>query len=130
MTRIDRCALALAAMTLVAAGSARAQPKAPDAKDLQCLVTTFIMADSKEDQIKQAGALGAFYYLGKIEGRSPGADLDKPIIELAGKLTAEDIKAYGERCGAELKAEGQSVQALGERLQKAATDAAAAKPPT
>jgi hypothetical protein len=128
MTRIDRCAMALAGAALLAAGSARAQPKAPDPQDLQCLVVTFIMADSKDEGTKAAGALGAFFYLGKIQGKTPGADLDKPIMDLAGNLSANDIKAYGERCGAELKAEGQAVSALGQRLQKAGQGPAAPAP--
>ena len=129
MIGIGRVAAATAVLALLtAATGARAQSKAPDAEDLQCLVVTFIMADSKDEGTKTAGALGAFYFLGKLQAKTPNADLDKPILDLAPKLTAETIKTFGERCGAELKAESQAINALSERLQKAGQ--AQTAPPT
>jgi hypothetical protein len=79
------------------------------------------MADSKDEATKNAGALSAFFYWGKIQGRSPNAALDKLIVDFASKLGEADTEALTKRCGADFKAEIESMSALGARL--AAADA-------
>jgi hypothetical protein len=117
-------AAALTTAILAMAPQARAQP-AVDPADLQCLVFSFALADSKEETARSAGSLAAFYFLGKIDGKTPGANLDDPIIALAKTLKPEDVQKYATRCGAELQGRGKSISELGERLQKAA----ASEPP-
>lgn len=124
-----RTALALATtLAFATASTAQAQTATLDPNDLKCLVFSFVLANAKEEQTKTAGALAAFYYLGKIDGRSPGVSLDGPIVDVAKDLKPEDVQAMSARCGAELQTRGQSISALGARLTKMSADQQQAQP--
>lgn len=122
----------LAAGTAMSA-AAPAAAAAPDPKDIECLVFTYMVASSSNQSEANAGALGAFYFLGKIDGTSPGADLDGPVAASFTGLKQGDLDALGKRCFAELQSRSAKVTAMGAQLQKlspppAATAAPAAPP--
>jgi len=105
-----------AAAALLAAGAARAAEPSP--ADVRCITVAFLLAGSaKDDNVKQAAVVSSFYFLGKVDGSAPGADLEAKIRDVATKLTQADAMADAKRCGAELQSRGLEIQALGERLK-------------
>jgi hypothetical protein len=58
------------------------------------------------------------YFLGRIDGRSPHADLEALIAREAGKMTASELKAAASRCGTEFSARGVKVTKISKDLAR------------
>jgi hypothetical protein len=87
------------------------------AADLRCLAIAFNMAGSQDAQLSQAGALAAYYYLGKIDGRAPAIDLEDAIRRSSSSPSAGQFAAEAQRCGDELQTRGREITDIGLRLQ-------------
>jgi hypothetical protein len=123
-----RIVILAAAAGLLAAGGARAAE--PSAADVRCITIDFLLAGSaKDDNVKQAALLSSFYFLGKVDGAAPGADLEGKIREVAAKLTQADAVADAKRCGDELATRGREIEALGERLKSGSAPTTPVTPP-
>lgn len=123
--RLVTTAAALALMT----GSATAQsPEISPAnmRDVECLAIMAVLGGSiEEGSTEQMGAVGGMmYYLGRLEGRTPGTDwlayfttyLQSPNIE-------KNLEPHYERCGQEMIDKGASLVQFGDMIE---TKAAAA----
>ena len=100
-------------LMLAAAPAANYAPN--DIADARCLAVFALMADGSEPAIKQAGAFGTIYFVGKLVGRNPKIDLE--AILRAGAPDAEkNITSYRQTCGAELQAVGQKMTIAGQSL--------------
>lgn len=113
-------AFALAALT-IAATCARADDTNDD---VRCLaLAAAITADPNVDANgKSAGQMVAFYYLGRLDGRTPGIEIKSRFIEQAkviGAMPPDAIKAQAEACGVALGARGKELQDLGDALKAA-----------
>jgi hypothetical protein len=116
-------ALVLAAM----ATPALAQAISPtDRADMQCFVVTAVLAgQSEEGSPEQAGlATGMLYFLGRLEGRSPGTDWMQALADFI--LTPDDATLWAEieshevRCLGIIENRGQALTAWGETVAAAA----------
>lgn len=110
-------------MTMLLAASlpmlaAAAPPGAEDRADVRCLVVAYHLAGNEDKEISQAGILISQYYLGRLDGRSPGLDLEAAIEAETKGMDDAQMKALLERCGAEVEKRGKDVEALGTRLEK------------
>jgi len=119
--------LSMAAVLALATPAAAQDQATRD--DVRCLVLTFMMAGSANAQTQQQGFMGALYYLGKLDGRSPGLDLETRLRAEMPKMTPDQIKAEAPRCGQELIVRGQQVTAMGARLKDLQTPGAAPAAP-
>jgi hypothetical protein len=109
-------ALAALASALSFSASARAQDDAQSA-DVRCLIVTIkVMAAANTDEIKSSTLAGAMYFMGKLDGRQPGFDLESAVVTQLGTMKPEDIGREGQRCGAELQTRGASLQQIGNDL--------------
>ena len=110
---------AFLALTL-AAGQAQAQTSLPaeDLRDMQCLTLAAMVAGAAPAE-HQAGLTGGLmYYLGRLEGRTPGVDWLARIGEYLQRPDVEtEVMAQGDRCAAEMIDKGQSLAQWGERLK-------------
>lgn len=64
--------LALSSAPALAQDAARRAPTPEQTADLQCMAIFSALAS--QDDMAEAGAIGVFYYLGRLEGRDPAVD--------------------------------------------------------
>jgi hypothetical protein len=87
--------------------------------DVRCLVVTLKALNvMKTEEMKSSGAVAVMYFVGKLDGREKGFDLQNAIVSEIDKMKSEDLGKEGQRCGAELQTRGQTMQEIGEDLTK------------
>lgn len=108
---------AAALMTLFAA-SANAQVLAPSDPDLRCALVGLNSAGQPGATAEQQQSAGIFaiYYIGRMQGRTPGVDLDASIRQAASTVTLDMIAMETPRCAGELQRTGQLLVAMGESM--------------
>lgn len=104
---------------VIAAAAATAQPSPADLLDLRCIAALAGLSTlaEKPDQ-KEKMVIGMLYFVGKIDGRSPGFDYQGQLAALAAQpdYAEKNLFADAKRCGDELKARGDELQKLGNTL--------------
>lgn len=119
--RALRCVLAAAAIWAAGAGLSQAQTVvSPDDPDLRCAVIGLAIAGmgAGDNQQMQAGTLIALYYIGRLEGRVPGLDLEESIFAVSQNLSPAQIDAERLRCAGEVQAMGETMTDIGRNLQR------------
>lgn len=106
--------LAFAALAGAAQAQSPASEKPVDLADLQCMAIYAVMANQPEHQA--GAALGVFYHLGRLEGRTPGVDWLARMQTYADSVTLADLAQHGDRCGQEMSRAAQAMQAVGQAL--------------
>jgi hypothetical protein len=110
---IRTAALALVLPLLLGA----APPPDPETvKDVRCLVALIVLGNSQDPKIRESALIGAQYFLGRIDGRSPGLDLEAAMANEASMIRAQQ-KSFLESCGAILTRRGGEVEEIGNRLK-------------
>ncbi len=113
MIRLTMIGAALALPT-----AAWAAPAAEEnAKDMRCLIVASELADSKDKETETAGLIASQYFLGRIDGRSPGIDLEPLLIQEAEKLTDAERPALLTACGKQIEDRGRYLEAVGKRIE-------------
>lgn len=105
--------LALAA-TLMAGPVLSAEPdmKAEDLADLQCVAVFSAVAGMNPEMADQA-AIPVFYYLGRLEGRTPSVDWLNRVQEYGDTVTLGELEGHLQRCTAKVVERGEAMQAAG-----------------
>jgi hypothetical protein len=89
----------------------------PDSvEDVRCFISALSLLRSPNNNVRTAAASSALYYLGKLDGREPGLDLDRVILAEAERMTSTQVRAEAEKCGKELSARGAAISDIGLRL--------------
>jgi hypothetical protein len=78
------------------------------------------MAGNPSDQVKNAGTMASFYYLGRIDAQA-GVDLEAGLKRELTTMSPQDLKTEAVRCGQELQGRGKAVIDMAARLQALAT---------
>ncbi|WP_296166192.1 hypothetical protein [uncultured Brevundimonas sp.] len=125
---IRHVAIASVALGLMA-GPALAQSRdiAPaDLRDVECMAVVAVAGGAAEEgSDEQIGLIGGLmYFLGRLEGRTPGTDwlsyfgtyIQAPDIE-------KKLEAHYERCGQEMIDKGAALEEFGEIMQAKAAAA-------
>ena len=112
-----RIVLILAASLALPAALARADEPKETADDVRCLVVAFTLSQSQDANAKQIGGAASAYYLGKLDGRTPGLDLEAQLREAIPKVTPDIFMAQLQECGAPLKTRFDEVKTIGDRLK-------------
>jgi hypothetical protein len=106
---------AVAAPALAAPAPAPAHPAhatAPAATgvtaDVQCLMSMIAIGQDKTRA--EAGRMGAYFFLGRINARAPGFDLAGAMKAEAPKMDGPAIQASLKRCGPMIASGSQSLQ--------------------
>jgi hypothetical protein len=118
MKRSILAACAVASLSFASAAQAQSQIKPADQADLECLAVTLVAGSQfPEGSAEHAGiAGGLMYFLGKLEGRTPGVDW---LERLTGYLLTLDeafMARAAPRCGAEMEAKGRALSEWGQRM--------------
>jgi hypothetical protein len=103
-----RCALTLFICNLVSANAVT--PEATS--DARCFLAA--VALSQSDNTAQVAT--AYYFLGRLDGREPGIDLEKLILEVSRSMPPSELGSEAQRCGHELISRGRLVSSIGRKL--------------
>ncbi|HEX8257374.1 MAG TPA: hypothetical protein VF589_07055 [Allosphingosinicella sp.] len=99
---------------------AAAPAEDPNLADAECLVVLGQLGASEDAATRNAGMIGAQYYLGRLDGRAPAGDLRALLKRAAETLKPADLQPILTRCGTVLQQRGQALQAIGQALAKEA----------
>jgi hypothetical protein len=84
--------------------------------DVRCFISATSLLRSPNNDVRAAAASSALYYLGKLDGRELGIDLESIIVTEARKMTSAQLRTEAEACGRELSARGAAINAIGQKL--------------
>lgn len=137
MKYLKRVLPALLAGLLLGTGTASADTKstaaAAIAGDVHCVVIGLFLFRSTDATAQTAGLIMTYYFLGRLDGRTPKPDLERLISAESKKMNPADMQADQNRCGLELDAKSRALQQIGQhaalRDQPAAPAPAPAPPP-
>ena len=104
-------------LALMAASLASIPVAAADKADLRCVAIFSLMASEMPEE--KAGMTGAImFYIGRIEGRGAGLDLQTELnraIEDLG-VSGDVIETEAKRCGGEMMVKGEEVERMGNAM--------------
>ena len=117
----------VAVLSLLAATPAATAPVGEDDRDdLRCVIVVGIAgsqpAANTSAEMKTGIASGIAFFMGRIKGRNPTADLTSMLVTEAKGLAQNPAELQREfvRCGGEMKAFGAEAKAAGAALQSTA----------
>ena len=105
--------------TLVMTGPALADETIDD---VHCFIVAIRMADSKEPAIQTSGLMGQLYWMGKLDGRTPGLDMETAVMAELPKMLGDLFQSESQRCGKELRERGKAEVEMGQDMQKRAAE--------
>jgi hypothetical protein len=108
---------ALFAFILMMSEQARANGTGTTA-DVRCVIVGARLSESTESNQRITAGMLMIYYLGRLDGRSPGVDLQRLIETELGKMTALDFQLEVKRCSDEFSAKGAVVTEIGRNLAR------------
>ncbi|MBA17113.1 MAG: hypothetical protein CMN73_12275 [Sphingomonas sp.] len=95
------------------------QPADPNIDDLKCVATLAAALDAAPADQQQLLSLGVIYFMGRIDGRSPGYDFSGQLRGLLDQGSSEtETQAEITRCSAILRDRGQAMIALGQEISE------------
>lgn len=103
------------AAAMMASGTARADETS---EDVRCLIIFMQMSNAQAQAAQTGGLIGSFYYMGKLDGRSQGLDLEKLILTEVAAMSENSFKQDAARCGNDMTKRGQAAADLGKALQQ------------
>lgn len=88
-----------------------------DATDLRCFVVASVLMNSSDRNQRAAGIIGSLYFMGRLDGRSPGLDWDKRLTAEMAALSGSDLSSVSATCGAIMAAQGRRMGEMDKRVQ-------------
>ena len=107
-------------LILCAASMLAASAPATDSEtvnDVRCFLAMSSIVGSEDKTAGMAAMIGAQYFLGRIDGRSPTLDLEAAFTAETSRLTEPVVKSLLVSCGELMKSRGQAVQMIGKRME-------------
>lgn len=86
--------------------------------DVRCVIIGAQLASSPDAGQRSTAGLLLSYYVGRLDGRAPGLNLERLIAEELGKLTPVDLQVERRRCGDALSAKGKEIARIGDSLSR------------
>ena len=107
--------LSAAALAVLAARAAHAD-EAANTADLRCLSVAVIAANSPDPKQQAAAAASVMYWIGRLDGRNPGFNLEKRFADTISKMTADDLRNEAARCRAALKVRANALMEMTKQM--------------
>jgi hypothetical protein len=79
---------------------------APTKEDVRCFIALGTLAQSDDPTIKTAATAGTLYFLGRLDGRSPGLDMEAAVAAETPEMTEADHAALLRSCGGKMEERG------------------------
>ena len=76
------------------------------------------MTQDKDPKIAQAGVASAVYWMGRVNGETPNADIERIMTRLSATLTPQMIAGDATRCSNEMKVRGNEMQRAGAAIKR------------
>ncbi|MES2834170.1 MAG: hypothetical protein V4707_05630 [Pseudomonadota bacterium] len=118
MLKITGLALA-AALTAGAAQAQQTDMKPEDLADLQCVAVFSYIAGVQPEAADQVG-VAVFYYLGRLEGRTPGVEWLDRVRTYSNTVSVQDLQGHLERCTNRLVERAEMMQTVGSAMADSA----------
>lgn len=117
----------LLALLAISTATAAAMPaRAIDSDDLtldvRCMLVGANFAQGTDPALKSAGTMLSLYFMGKITGRQPDANLADLLTKQAGLMEGTDLRPEAQRCGNELTEAGARMKELGAEMIRRGTE--------
>ena len=94
-----------------------ATPAPSPVNPMHCLLMASVVIQNKDPSIAEIGKLAGIYWMGRVNGAYPNANLSQQLGAQVRTMQGTDLKAEAERCDAEMKARGVQMQEAGKALQ-------------
>jgi hypothetical protein len=94
----------------------------PNIDDVHCFLVAIKMADSNQPALQTRGLMGQFYWMGKLDGRTPGIDTETAVMAELPKMLGELFEREYARCDKELRTRGNAELEMGQDLHKRAAE--------
>jgi|KBSMisStaDraftv2_1062788.scaffolds.fasta_scaffold25235_6 hypothetical protein len=91
---------------------------------MRCLIISGVASQSSDGNTAQAGKYSSVYWMGRVNGATPNANLVQQLGTVAKALKGVNLQAEAERCGEEMKRRGLQMQEAGKALQAQAAQPA------
>lgn len=113
--------MSLLALALAATLAGQSVPD-PNIEDTRCIaVVALTISQTKDDKEKTGLSAGLMYFLGRIDARTPGYDLEAALRRILDAVEkGESLSADAIRCGGILQQRGQYMMEFGQRMQNGA----------
>jgi hypothetical protein len=110
--------MSLLALTLAATLAGQSAPD-PNTDDVRCIaVVALTMAQAKDDQERAPLTSGLMYFMGRIDARTPGYDLEAALRRILDAVEKGDsLRDDAIRCGGILGQRGEYMIEFGRRMQ-------------
>jgi hypothetical protein len=89
---------------------------------VHCFIVAIKMADSNQPALQTSGLMGQFYWMGKLDGRSPGTDMETAVMAELPKMLGDLFQREYARCDQELRARGKAEVEMGRDMQRRAAE--------
>lgn len=86
--------------------------------DAQCLVVGIRLASSQDQRLAQSGQMLLSYFLGRLDGRFPNANLLSLIRQEATRMSPTDFGEAARRCGLKFSERGAEIVQIGKSLSQ------------
>ena len=106
----------LSVMTVMLMAYSANAAESDDVADVQCMVVAFKLMSSGKPDLRSAGLLSAVYYIGRLDARSPNADIETLVVRQAATMTDAEFSAEAKRCGSALSQKGQEITRIGQAI--------------
>jgi hypothetical protein len=115
--KVRRVAAALLCLVVVSWSLPKADAADRETRaDVRCVLVAMRMVATQSPQQRTAGMMVAMYYLGRLDGHAPGADIERLIKAEVWKSTSAELKSDAVRCGQALQRKGHELQKIGAEL--------------
>ena len=92
---------------------------------MRCLILAAAANQNPDPNIAQAAKLASIYWMGRVNGATPNANLTAQLSTQTHAMTGPDLQGEARRCGEEMQRRGSEMQAAGQALQAEARARAA-----
>lgn len=115
--KIYRNAAVMTAIALFGASGAQAQLDEETTGDLRCILVSTLLLRSDNPTLRSGAPTMMGYFLGRLDGHDPKADLKGGLLAELSKTTPQTTKDDLIRCGQLLKERGDAVTEVGQAMR-------------
>jgi hypothetical protein len=106
-----------ALLLLTAAGPA---PDSETKEDVRCFVAFSLLSSDADEEVVEGGVMAAQYFLGRLDGRTPGLDLEAAVTQAGEGMDEAAHAALLESCGKTFQDRNNEVAKMGEQAEQPA----------